>query len=85
MTSPDLICVPSQSKYLAVVTCACTDTCAAVCGVPGSSDCLVAWQGNVPPECTACLLAATGCAAVVDACIGDDGISTSIGTTDTPP
>ncbi|MEP7123891.1 MAG: hypothetical protein ABJE95_23385 [Byssovorax sp.] len=85
LASPDTLCIASQTKYLAIVQCACKDTCAAVCGVLGSTDCLASWKGNTPPDCAACLASASGCLTVRDACIGDDGVSTTVGTVDTPP
>ena len=81
----DTVCLGSKDKYLAVVTCACDDTCAAVCGVAGAADCLAAMAGNTPPDCAACLASASGCLTAWDGCVGDDGVNTALGGGGNPP
>jgi hypothetical protein len=83
--STDTSCLASQTKYLALVQCACKDTCAAACGVAGSTDCLATGHQTAPPDCAACLASADGCLTLWNDCIGDDGVSSTVGAIDTPP
>lgn len=83
--SPDTLCRGSVIPYLAVVKCACDDACAPVCAVAGSTDCLATMAGNTPPDCAACLASVGGCLTIWDACVGDDGLNTTLSGNDTPP
>lgn len=73
--NPAGLCASSQLRYDATLACACEGACSAACSTGGAGDCLAAWDGNLPLQCKVCLLSPTGCGAVWDACLSDDGVS----------
>ena len=70
--SEDMLLLLDRNGYLE--ECACTATCASVCGNGAPGNCLDAWAGNPPLQCKTCLVSPTGCGASWDACISDDGV-----------
>lgn len=75
------LCGPSQTALDGLLACACTATCASVCGNGAPGNCIGAWSGDPPLACKTCLVSPTGCGASWDACIADDGVTPPAGGT----